>query len=148
MDESGVKGSGCPESPGCLEGPEVIGFLGVGPGVSSVLFLFRWLFWPTLPRCASVPTRQHPPRVDHLNLPNFFVWLHASTHHRTGHIWQIQRQPRQSPSRSLLTPTDSALSFQLSVIPALEIGPRHASGLHTIVPSHLQMASGLRAMTM
>ena len=44
MEESGVKGSGCPEGPSCPGGPEVVGFLGVGLGVSSVLFLFRCLF--------------------------------------------------------------------------------------------------------
>jgi len=44
MEESAVKGSGCQEGPGCPGRPEVVGFSGVGPGVSSVLFLFRWLF--------------------------------------------------------------------------------------------------------
>jgi len=50
IGESGVNGSGCPEDPGCPEGPscpvgpEDVVFLGVGLGVSSVLFLLRWLF--------------------------------------------------------------------------------------------------------
>jgi hypothetical protein len=148
MEESGVKGSGCPEGPSCPEGPEVVGFLAVDPGVSLVLFLSAGSFWPTLPRCASVPPRQHPLCIDQPNLYYFIYAFHASTRHETGHIWQIHRPTRQSPSRSLLIPRDSALSFQLCGIPALEIGSRCASGLRLIVPTHLQTASELRAMEM
>jgi len=43
MEESVVKGSGCPAGPGLRGVPEVVGFLGVGLGVSSVLLLFHWL---------------------------------------------------------------------------------------------------------
>jgi len=44
MEEPGVNDSGCPDGPGCPGGPEVVGVLGVGPGVSLVLFLFSCLF--------------------------------------------------------------------------------------------------------
>jgi len=119
MEESGIDGSVCPDGPCCQGGPEIMRFSWVGPGVSSILFLFRHLFWHTPQRCSSVPTRQHPPRVIHPILRNISCWLHPSMHHGTGLIWHIQRQPHQSTSRSLLTTRDSALSFQLSSIPTL-----------------------------
>jgi hypothetical protein len=116
-------------------------------GCHRFSFISAGYSWPTPPRCVSVPSRQHPPHVDNLNFCYFFVSLHTSMHHRTGHIRPIQTQPCQLLYRSLLTPKDSALSFQLSGSPALEIGPRPGSRLHPIVPSHLQMASGQLAMT-
>jgi len=50
LEESQVKGSGCPEGPHspvgccCSGGTEIVSSLVVGLGVSSVLFCFHWLF--------------------------------------------------------------------------------------------------------
>jgi len=112
-------------------------------GVIGPLSFPLSLFGPLLQDVHQCPPDSILPTLTIQNHRYIFFWLHASTHHGTGHVWQIQKQPRQSPSSSLLTPRDSALAFQLSGIPTLEIGPRRASGLHPIVPSHLQTASGL-----
>jgi len=121
---------------------------GLAWGCHSPCFFPAGSFRPTPPRCASMPTRQQPPHIDHPNISYFFCSLHASTQDGTEHIWIVWRQPHQSPSRCRLTPRDSGMSFELCGIPVLDISSRSATGLHPIVPSHLQMASRLQALMM